>query len=70
MMLTVTDLTLTRLEVTLLFYKKQIIGTNCYLKKHYYTNEVAETIIKHWLKSLERLAVVLIKFHRHHADNF
>ena len=34
MMLTVTNLTLTRLEVTLLFLKKQIIGRNCYLKSH------------------------------------
>ena len=28
-------LTLTRLEVTLLFLTKQMISTNCYLKKHY-----------------------------------
>ena len=31
----VTSLTLTRLKVTLFFLAKQIIGTNCYLKKHY-----------------------------------
>ena len=35
MMLTVTNFTWTRLEVTLLFLRKQIIGTNCFLKKHY-----------------------------------
>ena len=34
-MLSVTNLTLTRLKVTLWFLKKQIIGGNCYLKKHY-----------------------------------
>ena len=29
------NLTLTRLEVALLFLRKQIFGTNCYFKKHY-----------------------------------
>ena len=34
MMLTVTNLTLTRLELIEWFLTKQIIGRNCYLKKH------------------------------------
>ena len=34
---------------------KADIGTNCYLKS--ITNQVAQTIIKHWFKSLERVAI-------------
>ena len=33
-------------------------------------NQVAQTIIKQWLKSLERVTAILILFHGHHIKNF